>query len=373
MAFVAARGPDRAAARSSSSRTPSRRRASALEVDRIVHRQGPRRPARRTRPSWWPSRCSRSTRCPTSASCASPSTPARCRPRRSTSLRQLVRDFPGDTPVVVELATSRGARRLRLGSELPRARRAAVLRRGARAYRRRDARLTPRVEPGAAPGGGITPSSTPAGSSRLVSACATAPVGVSVTPEATGRCRARRRRAHVVAHRRQQVGKGLDVVARKRLEQQVIDDLDVTGEHLAEPRASGVGDRDRDAALVVRRGGARDQTRLLEQAGLVGQAAAAVDDAVGQVGHAVAARRRAAETGQELELHVAEAAGLAQLLLDRVPQQADHLDQGEVGAELNGVEGRRGIGHAPILLASNSKRCYRDCRCFEFEAHPQTK
>ena len=32
-------------------------------------------------------------------------------------LRQLVRDFPGETPVVVELATSRGARRLRLGSE----------------------------------------------------------------------------------------------------------------------------------------------------------------------------------------------------------------------------------------------------------------
>ena len=33
------------------------------------------------------------------------------------SLRQLVRDFPGDTPVVVDLTTSRGARRLRLGSD----------------------------------------------------------------------------------------------------------------------------------------------------------------------------------------------------------------------------------------------------------------
>ena len=61
----------------------------------------------------------------------------------------------------------------------------------------------------------------------------------------------------------------------------------------------------------------------LQQAGLVGQAAAAVDDAVGEVGHAVAAGRGVAEAGQELELHVAEVAGVAQLLLDRVPKQAD--------------------------------------------------
>ena len=70
----------------------------------------------------------------------------------------------------------------------------------------------------------------------------------------------------------------------------------------------------------------------------------------------MAARRRVAEPGQELELHVAEVAGLAQLLLDRVPEQARHLDQGEVGAELDGVEGRRRVGHD------------RKSTCFEFEA-----
>ena len=74
-------------------------------------------------------------------------------------------------------------------------------------------------------------------------------------PAARGR-RAGRRRAHVVAHRRQQAGEGLDVVARERLEEQVADDLDVAGEHLREQRAPGVGDGDRDAPLVVR-GGAR--------------------------------------------------------------------------------------------------------------------
>ena len=69
---------------------------------------------------------------------------------------------------------------------------------------------------------------------------------------------------------------------------------------------------------------------------------------------------RVAETRQELELHVAEVAGVAQLLLDRVAQQAGHLDQREVGAELGGVERTRCVGHRPILLASNSKRCYGD-------------
>jgi NADPH:quinone reductase-like Zn-dependent oxidoreductase len=45
----------------------------------------------------------------------------------------------------------------------------------------------------------------------------------------------------------------------------------------------------------------------------------------------VAAGRGVAEAGQELELHVAEIAGLAQLALDRVAQQARDLDEGEVG------------------------------------------
>jgi NADPH:quinone reductase-like Zn-dependent oxidoreductase len=172
----------------------------------------------------------------------------------------------------------------------------------------------------------------------------------------------------VVTHRREQVGERLGVVAREGLEEQVADELGVAGEHLGQQRAPGVRDRDRDASLVVWGGGAPDQARLLEQACLVGQATAAIDHAVRQVGHAVAAGRGVAETGQELKLHVAEAAGLAQLLLDGVSKQADHLDQGEVGAELNRVEGRWRVGHGRILLASNSKRCYGLGRCFKFEA-----
>jgi hypothetical protein len=153
------------------------------------------------------------------------------------------------------------------------------------------------------------------------------------------------------------------------------DEIDVAGEHLREQRSSGVGDGDRDPPLVV--GGRRPchQAGFLEEACLIGQAAAAVDHAIGQVGHAVASGRRIAEAGQELELHVAKATGFPQLLLDRVPKQADHLDEGEVGAELDGVEGRGWSRHVRSLLASNSKRCYAErTRCFKFEAHPrQTK
>ena len=57
-----------------------------------------------------------------------------------------------------------------------------------------------------------------------------------------------------------------------------------------------VGDGDQGGAFVVGAGAAGDEAGLLQQAGLVGQAAAAVDDAVGELGHgqlAVAAARRA--------------------------------------------------------------------------------
>jgi hypothetical protein len=67
----------------------------------------------------------------------------------------------------------------------------------------------------------------------------------------------------VVAHRRQKTGEGLSGVTGERLEEQVADDPGVTGHDLREQRASGVGDGDRDAALVARGGSARDQVRLL--------------------------------------------------------------------------------------------------------------
>src|SRR6476469_8664818 len=49
---------------------------------------------------------------------------------------------------------------------------------------------------------------------------------------AARRGRAGRHGAHVVAHRSQQAGESFDVVARKRLEQEAADHLDVTRQHL---------------------------------------------------------------------------------------------------------------------------------------------
>src|SRR3954464_2364624 len=49
-------------------------------------------------------------------------------------------------------------------------------------------------------------------------------------------------------------------------------------------------------------------------------------------------------------------------------KQAHDLDQGEVGAELDGVEGVAWRRHPGNVLASNSKRWYGN-KCFKFEAH----
>ena len=68
----------------------------------------------------------------------------------------------------------------------------------------------------------------------------------------------------------------------------------------------------------------------------------------------MAARRRVAQTRQELELHVAEVARLAQLLLDGVAQQARDLDERYVRAELGGVQrGRRVAQDAGIAVLVN--------------------
>ena len=104
-------------------------------------------------------------------------------------------------------------------------------------------------------------------------------------------------------------------------------------------------------------GGARDESGVFHLACLIGQTTAAVDHAIGEVGHPQAAGRGVAEPSQDLELHVAEVAGGAQLLLDRVTQQAGQIHQREVGAELDGVEGRAvRSGIVTILLASGSKQ-----------------
>jgi serine aminopeptidase S33 family len=111
--------------------------------------------------------------------------------------------------------------------------------------------------------------------------------------------------AQVVADAGHDVAQVVQVQVGQGVEEQA-GDLDVAGHHLGQEGAAVVGDVDEGGAFVVGTGTAGDQGRLLQQAGLVGQAAAAVDDAVGQVGHGQ--RAAGAEAGQELELHVADVA-----------------------------------------------------------------
>jgi hypothetical protein len=45
-------------------------------------------------------------------------------------------------------------------------------------------------------------------------------------------------RAQVITHRREQIGHGLGFLARQRLGKQLVQDLDVIGEHLRQQRRS---------------------------------------------------------------------------------------------------------------------------------------
>jgi hypothetical protein len=73
----------------------------------------------------------------------------------------------------------------------------------------------------------------------------------------------------VVAHAGEYAAEFAQVASIQRLEQELPDDLDVAGQDLCHRRASGVGDRDQDAALVAGRGDTGEQAGLLEEAGLV--------------------------------------------------------------------------------------------------------
>lgn len=132
----------------------------------------------------------------------------------------------------------------------------------------------------------------------------------------------------------------------QRFEQEIPHDLDVSGQYCGDPVAARVGDADEGGALVVGTGLAGDHPGPLQQSRLMGQSAAAVDHAVGQIGH----RERPPgidELGQDLELHVAETAFGPELLLHRVLEHADRLGQGEVGTQLSGFEG---VGHLSSVL-----------------------
>lgn len=98
----------------------------------------------------------------------------------------------------------------------------------------------------------------------------------------------------------------------------------MAGHDPAEESKPAAGDGDQGGPVIGWAWGAGDQASLLQQAGLVGQAAAAVDDAVGQLGHGQLPAG-SAEAGEDLELHVADAALSTQLLLDLVLEQADGL------------------------------------------------
>jgi hypothetical protein len=153
-----------------------------------------------------------------------------------------------------------------------------------------------------------------------------------------GRRGAGRGVAHAVAHPPEDFRQRGDVLALEGIEEHPPGDPDMARHYARDQLSSGRRDRDCGAALVVLGGFARDQPGLLQPTGLVGEPAAAVNHPVGEVGHALPARRRVGEPGQDLELHVAEPALVAQLPLDGVAEQAAHLHEGEVGGELLGVE-----------------------------------
>jgi hypothetical protein len=111
--------------------------------------------------------------------------------------------------------------------------------------------------------------------------------------------------AHVVADAAHDVAEVADITVGQGLEQEVPDHVNVARHDVAEQGPPAVSDGDQGGAIVVWAGAAGDEAGSLQQAGLVGQAAAAVDDAVGQLGHSQLPAG-GGKAGQQLKLHVAE-------------------------------------------------------------------
>lgn len=125
------------------------------------------------------------------------------------------------------------------------------------------------------------------------------------------------------------VAEGTQIPLAQWVEQQTARDIDVSGQHLGHERSSALGDADQGGALIIGAVPPLDEPGFLQKPGLMRQSAAAVDDPVGEFGHG---QRFVGvdEFGQQLELHVAEISLGAQLLRDRVLEQADGLHQREV-------------------------------------------
>lgn len=73
------------------------------------------------------------------------------------------------------------------------------------------------------------------------------------------------RRAHVVAKTTQHLGEGLDIAARQRLEQQLIEHGDVAREDVRERIPALLGDRDCGSTLIIDGRRAGDQPAVLKR------------------------------------------------------------------------------------------------------------
>jgi hypothetical protein len=89
----------------------------------------------------------------------------------------------------------------------------------------------------------------------------------------------------VVAYPGHDVAQVAYVVPGERVEQKQPGQLDVARQDAAEEGRALVGEGHQGGAFVVREGAPGDQAGLLQQAGLIREAATAVDDAVGQLRH----------------------------------------------------------------------------------------
>lgn len=127
-------------------------------------------------------------------------------------------------------------------------------------------------------------------------------------------------------------GEIVGVVVAEWGEEEPADGFNVSWEYRSEDVPAGTGDADDGAAFIIGRRGAGDQAALLERLCLIGQAAAAVDHSVSEVGHTRAAVYGVTQACQELELDVAQSPDIAQLLLDGGAQKTAYFREGEVRA-----------------------------------------
>jgi hypothetical protein len=141
----------------------------------------------------------------------------------------------------------------------------------------------------------------------------------------------------------------VDVTVGKSREQQAVNGVDMAGEHCREHGAASLGECQDGAAFVIGRGRAGNEPTVFQQLRLVGQSAAAVDHAVGEIRHAQLPIRSIAQASEELELDVAEVAGITELFLNCMAQQATHLGESEVRPQLRGRQGRWRFVHALII------------------------